>query len=99
MTTSFADDSHEVAEAAFFALLHQRGGELGEPGSCIACLLSLSDELDIWLYDMVADARDAGFSWNRIAVLLDLSPPQARRRYADYCSLRSSLRPTTPQSR
>lgn len=95
--TFLADDSHQVAEAAFFALLHQRGGELGEPGSCIACLLSLSDELDIWLYDMVADARDAGFSWNRLAALFELSPAQTRRRYADYCSVRNSLRPP-PQS-
>jgi hypothetical protein len=100
MTTSnlprpfYDDHSRELAEAAVFVLLRQRGGELGEPGFCIACLQSISDELDTWLYDMVADARDAGFSWNRISAHLDLTPSRARRRYADYCSLRGSWRPT-----
>lgn len=95
----FLDDhSREFSEAAVFVLLHQRGGQLGEPGSCIACLQSLSYELDTWLYDMVADARNAGFSWKRISDHLGVSPSQARRWYGPYCSLRNSCRPT-PRSR
>jgi hypothetical protein len=57
---------------------------LGDPGPPISVLVSQVAEADGRLYDAVAAAADAGYSWDQVAAQLDASVATARRRYGPY---------------
>ena len=68
-----------------------RGGCLADPAARISSLVSLAGQADDLLHDAVADARDAGCSWDLIADRLATTVHTARRRYAAYTRWRRTL--------
>ena len=76
--------SQTILEQAVLDLVMYRGGEYGAPGASISALLSLIAEAESWLYELVADARDYGYTWSQIADRLASTVPAARHRYAAY---------------
>ncbi len=68
-----------------------RGGDLQDPGSTISTLVIFINEAQSRLPDLVAHARDRGYTWDRIAERLGSTIPAARHRYADYVRLRRQL--------
>ena len=64
-----------------------------DPAAKLSCLVSLRDEADSRLADVVADARDFGYGWEEIALRLDsTSPGAARKRYSAYTRWRANDR-------
>ena len=55
-------------------------------------LVSLVDEAEGRLPDVVADAREQGYTWHQIAGRLATSVTSAQRRYAACSRFRASLR-------
>ena len=54
---------------------------LGDAGPTVSVLASLAAEVDSRLPEVVAEARDQGYSWDQIASRLAISATCARRRY------------------
>jgi hypothetical protein len=82
-----------VTDQAVTALVVLRAPAwLGDPGPTISVLVSLVAEADSRLFDAVADAADAGYSWDQVADRLDTSVATARRRYAAYTRWRRAER-------
>lgn len=71
-------------------LIACRGGTTSDPTASISCLLSLAGEAEDQLHDAVADARDAGCSWEVIAQRLVSRESTVRRRYAAYIRWRAT---------
>ena len=71
-----------VLEDAVLILASDRGGCYGDPGASISVLVSLVAEAQAWLVELVADARDFGYTWDSIADRLSCSASTARHRYA-----------------
>jgi hypothetical protein len=89
----FGDEvSHAILDHALACLTLIRGGDPQDPGATIATLVSLIIDAQARLPDAVADARDHGYTWNRIAERLGGTIPAARRRYAGYARDRRQLR-------
>lgn len=61
---------------------------LTDAGATISVLVSLAGQADDFLYDVVADARDQGYTWDQIGDRLAVSPRTAQRRYAAYSAWR-----------
>ena len=76
--------SRAIVEQAVLDLVGYRGGSHGDPGSSISILVSLIAEAEGWLPELVADARDHGYSWSQIAERLAITVSAARHRYAAY---------------
>lgn len=85
-TIALIDDTVEF-------LVVVRGGGIGDAGAALSCLVSLIGEADSRLADVVADARDQGYTWDDIADRLAASASGARRRYAGYARWRRSVPP------
>lgn len=67
----------------------------GDAGALLHALASLHAQIDAWLPDAVADARDQDYTWAEIAALLGAtSPVTIRRRYANHTKTRR--RPIDP---
>ncbi len=73
-----------ILDHALTCLILVRGGDTHDPGATISTLVSLIVEADGRLYDAVADARDHGYTWNRVAERLGTTIPAARHRFAGY---------------
>lgn len=56
----------------------------GDAAAAISVLVSVAAEAESLLFDVVAEARDQGYSWERIAWRLATSAGTARRRYGAY---------------
>jgi len=78
--------SRTILEVAVLDLTLYRGGQYGDPGATISVLVSLDAEAQAWLIEAVADARDFGYSWDRIAERLGSTVSAARHRYAAYAA-------------
>lgn len=76
--------SRVVLEHAALDLVACRGGEYGDPGPNLSVLTSLIAEGEAWLPELVADARDYGYTWSQIADRLATTVSAARNRYAGY---------------
>jgi hypothetical protein len=73
-----------VLEAAVLDLIRYREGSDDDPGATISVLVSLVADAQAWLIEVVADARDHGYTWDSIADRLGCSVPAAHHRYAAY---------------
>lgn len=76
--------SQTILEQTVLDLVMYRGGEYGDPGASISALFSLIAEAESWLYELVADARDYGYTWSQIADRLASTVRTTRHRYAAY---------------
>lgn len=77
-----------ILDHAVACLVMVRGGDHRDPGAFISTLVTLMADAEARLPDLVADARDRGYTWNRIAERLGTTIPAARRHYADYARCR-----------
>jgi hypothetical protein len=77
-------DSQIILEQAVLDLVIYRGGHYVDPAASISALVSLIAEAESWLYELVADARDYGYTWSQIADRLANTVPAVRHRYAAY---------------
>jgi hypothetical protein len=59
-----------------------------DAGATLHALASLAAEIESWLPDAVADARDQDYRWDEIAALLGVPAGTARRRYAHHAVTR-----------
>lgn len=80
--------SRAVLDQATACLVLLRGGDLQDPGASISTLATLIGDAEARLPDLVADARDGGYTWGRIAERLGSTIPAARHRYAEYARWR-----------
>ena len=80
--------SRAVLDEATACLVLLRGGDLCDPGAGISTLVTLIGDAGARLPDLVADARDDGYTWDRIAERLGSTIPAARHRYAEYARWR-----------
>lgn len=88
-SSSFDDGiSRAILDRAIACLVLVRGGDRHDPGASISTLVTLIADAKTRLPDLVADARDCGYTWNRIAERLGSTIPAARHRYADYARCR-----------
>jgi hypothetical protein len=55
-----------------------------DPAARLSTLFSLIAEGESWMHELVADARDEGYSWDAIAARLADTVPAARHRYATH---------------
>jgi hypothetical protein len=85
--------SSAILDHAIACMVLLRGGDLQEPGSTISALVTFIVDAQSRLPDLVADARDRGYTWSRIAEHLGSTIPAARHHYADYVRLRRELGP------
>ncbi len=80
--------SRAVLDEATACLVLLRGGDLRDPGASISTLVTLIGDAEARLPDLVADARDGGYTWDRIAERLGSTIPAARHRYAEFARWR-----------
>jgi hypothetical protein len=80
-----------VEEAATSLALVRAPMWSGDAGPMISVLVSLSDQAQDLLFDVVALARDQGYTWDDIARRLAATPVSARRRYAGQARSRQAL--------
>jgi hypothetical protein len=60
----------------------------GDAGAVLHALASLSAQIQQWLPDAVADARDQEYSWSEVARLIGVTTATARRRFAEHVRTR-----------
>ena len=85
-------DTASALDRAIRALVMLRAPMwVGDPGPSVSVLVSLVAEADSQLAEAVADAAEAGYSWDQIASRLATSEASARRRYAGYRRWRGAL--------
>lgn len=65
---------------------------LGDAGAALSCLAFLVDQAERHLWDVVADARDEGHSWQDIAGRLARPAPSVEGCYTYYASWRRATR-------
>jgi hypothetical protein len=93
-TIPFTDAASDaILDHAVACMVLLRGGDLQDPGSTISALVTFIADAQARLPDLVADARDRGYTWSRIALHLGSTTPAARHRYTDYVRLRRQLGP------
>jgi hypothetical protein len=80
--------SRAVLDEATACLVLVRGGDLHDPGASISTLVTLIGDAEARLPDLVADARDGGYTSDRIAERLGSTVRAARHRYAEYARWR-----------
>lgn len=97
----FVDDStHALLETAVLNLIALRGGRPHDPAARISTLFSLIVDGESWMHELVADARDEGYSWHAIAARLADTISATRHRYATYAiRRRQHPDPCSPRSR
>jgi hypothetical protein len=77
------DDSETALGAAIDELIRARApGCHADAGAVLDALASLSAEIAAVLPDVVADARDQGYTWQEIAALLGRPKRAVKRGYA-----------------
>jgi hypothetical protein len=54
----------------------------GDSGAVLHALASLAAQIQQWLPDAVADARDQDYSWSEIARMIGVTTATAQRRFA-----------------
>jgi hypothetical protein len=85
------DESEAVLVVAVNDLILLRSPMWAEDaGAILHALASLADEIQSWLPDAVADARDQDYRWDEIAALLGVPAGTARRRYAHHAVTREA---------
>jgi hypothetical protein len=62
----------------------------GDAGATLHALASLAAEIEGWLPDAVADARDQQYRWDEIAGMLGVPAGTARRRFAHHAVTREA---------
>ncbi len=62
----------------------------GDAGAVLHALASLEAQINEWLPDAVADARDQEYSWPEIARLIGVKTATAKRRFAAHARSRRS---------
>ncbi len=67
---------------------------LGDAGAELHVLVSLRDELELAITRAAREARDQGYSWERIAALVGTSPATLRRRVRRATGSLGSSQPT-----
>ncbi len=80
--------SRAILDHAVACLVLVRGGDRYDPGATISTLVTLMVDAETRLADLVADARDRGYTWNRVAERLGSTILAARHRYAAYARWR-----------
>jgi hypothetical protein len=83
--------SSAILDHAISCMVLLRGGDLQDPGSITSALVTFVVDAQSRLPDLVADARDRGYTWSRIAQHLGSTTPAARHHYADYVRRRRQL--------
>jgi hypothetical protein len=79
------DESEAVLVVAVNDLIVLRSPMWAEDaGAVLHALASLAAQIEAWLPDAVADARDQDYRWPEIAALLGIAAGTARRRYAHH---------------
>ena len=74
-------DTFEVLDKALAELADRRRAWLGDDTVVIGLLVSLIDQAERFLPELVSTARANGHSWDELAVLLVTSPDEARLRF------------------
>ena len=74
-------DTYEVIDAALAELANRRRAWLGDDTVVIGLIVSLIDQAERFLPELVSTARENGHSWDELAVLLNTSPDEARLRF------------------
>lgn len=91
-TSPLVDDQSEaVAGGAVHDLILLRSPMwCEESGAILHALASLVAQIQAWLPDAAADARDQDYSWAEIAELLGVTAGVARRRFAHHANTREA---------
>ncbi len=76
------DHSYAVIDDALATLAARRHSNIGDEIEAIGLLASLIDQAERCLPELVANARENGASWRRIARTLGTSPDEARLRFS-----------------
>ncbi len=63
----------------------------GDAGAVLHALASLAAQVNEWLPDAVADARDQEYSWSEVARLVGVNTATAQRRFAAHARDRRPL--------
>lgn len=74
-------DTFEVLDEALTELADRRHAWLGDDTIVIHLLVSLINQAERFLPELITTARANGHSWNDVAVLLGTSPDEARLRF------------------
>ena len=75
------DDTNDLIDDAVTALAQRRGAWLGDDLTVMALIVSLIDQAERCLPELVTNARLNGHTWNEIAQALATSPDEARLRF------------------
>lgn len=75
------DDTFDLIDDAVAALADRRGVWLGDDLRSIALIVSLIQQAERWLPQLVHDARANDHSWTDIARALGTNPAEARLRF------------------
>jgi hypothetical protein len=85
------DESEAVLVVAVNDLILLRSPMWSEDaGATLHALASLAAQIEAWLPDAVADAREQDYRWDEIAGLLGVPAGTARRRYAHHAVTRGA---------
>ena len=85
------DESEAVLVVAVNDLILLRSPMWAEDaGATLHALASLPGQIQAWLPDAVADARDQDYRWDEIASLLGVPTGTARRRYTHHVTTREA---------
>ena len=74
-------DTYEVIDEALAELADRRHAWLGDDTVVIGLIVSLINQAERYLPELVTTARENGHSWGELAVLLGTSPDEARLRF------------------
>ena len=74
------DDIYDLIDHALRRLAERRGAWLGDDLTAITLTVSLIDQAERFLPELVTSARLNGHTWHDIAQALATSPDEARRR-------------------
>jgi hypothetical protein len=74
-------DTFEVLDEALTELADRRCAWLGDDTVVIHLLVSLINQAERFLPELITTARANGHTWNDLAVLLGTSPDEARLRF------------------
>jgi hypothetical protein len=75
------DDTYDLIDDALYALAERRGAWLGDDLTAITLIVSLIDQAERFLPELVTSALLNGHTWGQIAAALATSPEQARLRF------------------
>lgn len=72
---------------------------LADAAAALSCLGFLADQAERRLWDVVADARELGYSWEEVAFLLGRDELEVEQRYAIYAHYRHRACAASPITR